>query len=113
MPRVTTHVFANATMPSSTERLVHALGPFANGSIAIVRLLSGKVSLEGSSSLAIRINPAVRVPFRMVLPDIPVDLGECWGSGDSMTLGDDILAASRRGGKGTGDHDVGDDRALC
>jgi len=65
------HVLADTTMPSSAERLVHALGSFTDGPITIVYLLSGKVSLEGSSSLAIRINPAVWVPFRMVLPDFP------------------------------------------
>jgi len=106
-------VLANATMPSSTKRLIHALGSFADGSITIVHLLSSQISLEGLSSLAIRINPAVWVPFRMVLPDPPVDLSECWGSSDSVTLGDNILTAFRRGGKGTRDNDVGDDRALC
>ena len=48
----------------------------------------------------------------MVLPDFPVDLSECWGSDDSVTLGDDILAILRRGGKGTRNNNVGDDRAL-
>ena len=105
-------MLANATMPSSAERLVHALCSFADGSITIVRLFAGKVSLEGPSSLTIRIDPAIWVPLCMILPDFPIDLSECRGSGDSVTLGDDILTAVRRGGKGTRDHDIGDDCTL-
>ena len=112
LPRKT-HVFANATMPPSAERLIHALGSFADEPITVVRLLSSQIVLEGPSSLTVRINPAVWVPLRMILPDFPIDLSKCWGSDGSVTLWYDILAVFRRGGKGTRDNDVGDDHALC
>ena len=105
-------MFANATMPSSTKWLIHALGSLADEPVTIIHLLPSQVFLEGPSSLAARINPTVWVPFRMVLPDFPVYLSECWGSYGSVTLRDDILTIFPRGGKDTRDNDVGDDRAL-
>ena len=107
------HVLADTTVPSSAERLIHTLCPFADESITVVRLLAGQIFLEGLSGLAARVDPTVWVPFCMILPDVPVDLSKRWGSDGSVTLGDDIMTAVRRGGKGTRDHDVGDDCALC
>jgi hypothetical protein len=91
-------VFANATMPSSTKGLIYALGSLTDDSITIVHLLpSTQVFLEGPSGLAVRINPAIWVPFRMVFPDFPVDLSECWGSDGGVALGDNISTVFRWG----------------
>lgn len=100
-------------MSSSAEGLIYTLGSLADESIAIVHLLSSQVFLEGLRSLTTRIDPAVWVPFRIVLPDFPVNLSKCWRGNGSVTLGDDIMTVFRWGGKGTRDNDVGDDRALC
>ena len=99
-------------MPSSAKGLVHALGSLTDKSVTVVHLISGQVFLEGPSSLTTWINPTVWVPFGMILPYFSVDLSECWGSNDSVTLGDDILSIFRRGRKGTRNDDIRDDRAL-
>ena len=78
-------------MPSGTKWLVHALGSFTDNPVTIVDLLSRQVFMESPSSLAFWINPTVWVPFRVILPNFPVHLSECWGSDNGMTLGDDVL----------------------
>jgi hypothetical protein len=105
-------VLPNATVPSSAKGLIHALGSLTDESVTIVHFLSGQVFLEGPSSLTTWVNPTVWVPFGMILPDFSVDLSESWGSDDSMTFGNDILTIFRRGGKGTRNDDIRDDRAL-
>ena len=99
-------------MPSSAEGLIHTLGSFADKSVTVVRLLSTQIFLECPSSITVRIDPAIWIPFRVIFPDFPVDLSERWGSDGSVTLGDDILSVFRRGGKATRDNDVGGNRAL-
>ena len=111
--RWATHVFANATMSSSAKGLIHTLGSLTDKSVPIIHFLSGQVFLESPSSLATWIDPTVWVPFGMILPDSSVYLSECWGSDNSVAFGDDILSIFRRGGKGTRNSDIRDDRTLC
>ena len=106
-------MLANATMPSGAKWLIHALGSLTDESVTIVHLLSSQIFLEGPGGLAARIDPAVWIPFRVILPYFPVDLSERRGGDDSVTFGDDILTVFRRGGKGTRDNDIGYDHALC
>lgn len=84
-------MLADATMSSGAERLVDTLSPFAHESVTIVHFISCQVLLKGLSSLAARVDPTVWVPFRIILPYFPVDLGKRRRSDSCVTLGNDIL----------------------
>ena len=93
-------------MPSRAKWLIHALGSLVDESITIVHPIFSQVFLESPSNLPARIDPTVWIPFPVVLPDFTVDLSECWGGDNGVTLGDDISTVFRRGRKSTRDDDV-------
>ena len=106
-------MLADATMPSGAKWLIHALGPLAHESITIVHLVPCQVLLESLGSLTARVDPTVWVPFCVILPNFPVDMGKRRGGYRRVTLGDDILTILRGGCQGAGDNNVGDDATLC
>lgn len=90
-------MLANTTVSSSAKGLVDTFGSFAHKSVTIIHLLSCKVLLEGLSGLAAGVNPTVRIPFRVILPDFLIDLSESGGGYSRVTPGNNVLTILRGG----------------